>query len=113
MKIIEKRTKRNGRKHIYFCGLKIFSYKRKIVPFIFDYGKTYPWQLHRVSALHSSVFPKFKNIHQGKDVVIVATGPSLKQFVPIKNAIYIGVNKSYSFDKITLENIMSDKWLIN
>ena len=29
MKVVYKEKKPNGRRHIYFCGIKIFSYKRK------------------------------------------------------------------------------------
>ena len=53
--------------------------------------------------LHQQVFPKYKNIHQGKEVVIVATGPSLKDYIPIENAIHIGVNRAFQFDKIKLD----------
>ena len=61
------------------------------------------WQMQRVHALHERVFPQFKNRHYGQDVVIVATGPSLKDFVPIKNAIYIGVNRAFTVEKLTLD----------
>lgn len=51
-------------------------------------------------ALHQKVFPQFKGIHKGKDIVIVATGPSLSDFQPIRDAIYIGVNRAIQFDKV-------------
>lgn len=50
--------------------------------------------------LHQQTFPQFKNINKGKDVVIVATGPSLTQFKPIDNAIYIGVNRAVQYNKV-------------
>ena len=53
--------------------------------------------------LHQQVFPKYKNIHQGKEVVIVATGPSLKDYIPIEDAIHIGVNRAFQFDKVKLD----------
>lgn len=53
--------------------------------------------------LHQKVFPKYKNINQGKDVVIVATGPSLNDYIPIKDAIHIGVNAACLQDKIKLD----------
>jgi ubiquinone/menaquinone biosynthesis C-methylase UbiE len=56
-----------------------------------------------VYALHQKVFPKYKNINQGKDVVIVATGPSLKDYEPIENAIHIGVNRAVLYDKVKLD----------
>ena len=53
--------------------------------------------------LHQKVFPKYKNINQGKDVVIVATGPTLNDYIPIKDAIHIGVNAACLQDKIKLD----------
>lgn len=52
---------------------------------------------------HQKVFPKYKNINQGKDVVLIATGPSLNNFIPLNNAIYIGVNKAFQYDKIKFD----------
>ena len=59
--------------------------------------------LHSANNLHQNVFPKYKNINQGKDVVLIATGPSLKDFIPIENAIYIGVNKAFQYDKVKFD----------
>lgn len=51
-------------------------------------------------ALHQKTFPQFKGINKGKNVVIVATGPTLSEFKPIKNAVYIGVNRAIQFNKV-------------
>ncbi len=53
--------------------------------------------------LHQQVFPKYKNIHQGKDVVLVATGPSLNDYIPIEGAIHIGVNKAFEYNKVQFD----------
>lgn len=53
--------------------------------------------------LHQNVFPKYKNIHRGKDVVLVATGQSLKDYTPIEDAVHIGVNRAFQFDKIKFD----------
>lgn len=45
--------------------------------------------------LHQKTFPRFKNINQGKDVVLLASGPTLKQYKPLKNVINVGVNRSF------------------
>lgn len=52
-----------------------------------------------VSNLHREVFPKYKNINYGKEVVLIATGPSLKHFIPVKDAVYVGVNRAFTYDK--------------
>ncbi len=51
-------------------------------------------------ALHQKTFPQFKGINKGKEIVIVATGPTLMKFKPIKNAVYIGVNRAIQYNKI-------------
>lgn len=56
-----------------------------------------------VAKTHSEVFPQFKNINEGKDVVIVACGPTLNKYIPIKDAVHIGVNRAYQKDNIKLD----------
>ena len=53
--------------------------------------------------MHQKTFTKFKGINTGKDIVILATGPSLNDFKPINNAIYIGVNTAYLYKKVKLD----------
>lgn len=48
-------------------------------------------------------FQQYENIHEGKDVVIIATGPSLSQFKPISNAVYVGLNRAFLADQINLD----------
>lgn len=45
-------------------------------------------------------FEAFRNIHLGEEFVIVATGPSLREFQLIDNCNYIGVNKAYQKKEI-------------
>lgn len=63
-----------------------------------------------VSATHKDIFSKYKNVNLGKDVVIVATGPTLAKFNPIENAVYIGVNRAYQYDKIKLDYIFMQSY---
>ncbi|MDD4556182.1 MAG: hypothetical protein PHE89_02480 [Alphaproteobacteria bacterium] len=53
--------------------------------------------------LHPKTFGKYKNAFQGKTVVLVAPGVSLKSFVPIENAIYVGVNGAIRNEKIIFD----------
>ncbi len=50
--------------------------------------------------IHQKTFPPYKNIHSGKTLILVATGPSAKYYKPIKNAIHIGVNRAYQLKDI-------------
>lgn len=47
--------------------------------------------------MHMQTFPKFKGIHQGKDIYLIASGVSASKFNHKKtdNDIYIGVNRSF------------------
>lgn len=59
--------------------------------------------MHKTMELHKEIFPKYKNINQEKDVVLIATGPSLKDFKPIENTVYLGVNKAFQYDKVKFD----------
>ena len=63
------------------------------------------------AVLHQNTFARFKAIHSGQDIVIVATGPSLKKFKPIKNAIYIGVNSAFKYKKIKFDYLFAQDYL--
>lgn len=54
-------------------------------------------------ALHQKTFPPFKNKYVGRDVVIVATGPSFADYKPIPNAIHIGLNRAFQQEKVPLD----------
>jgi len=45
--------------------------------------------------LHQAAFAEFKGKCVGKDVVVVATGPTLDRFRKIDGAVYIGVNRAF------------------
>jgi hypothetical protein len=49
----------------------------------------------RIANLHSKVFPQFKNIYYGRKIAIVGSGPSLNKYVPLGDAVHIGVNNTF------------------
>ncbi len=61
--------------------------------------------------MHQKTFLPFKAIHSGQDIVIVATGPSLKDFKPIKNAVYIGVNNAFLYPGVKLDYLFAQDYL--
>ena len=120
MKLFKKVKYPNGRRHIYLFGVKIFSYQKQtdknFIHLEQKINNTNPnlsnlWHVQRVKKLHSETFKKFKNINSEKDIVIVCTGPSLNNFIPIKDAIYIGVNKAFAFDKINLDYLFMQDYV--
>ncbi|GHV23597.1 hypothetical protein AGMMS49959_17130 [Planctomycetales bacterium] len=53
--------------------------------------------------LHLRTFGEYKNKFAGKDVALIATGPTLKNFKPIENAVYVGVNRAFKYDKVKMD----------
>ena len=45
--------------------------------------------------LHQKTFLPFKGCHTGREIVVVATGPTLNKYVPLDNVINIGVNAAF------------------
>lgn len=61
--------------------------------------------------LHSKTFSKYKNIHCGRDIVLIATGPTLNDFRPIKDAVYVGVNRSFLCDNLKLDYLFMQDYV--
>lgn len=45
--------------------------------------------------LHTRTFTNFKGIHQGKEIVLVASGVTAEKYFPKSDSIHIGVNRSF------------------
>ena len=58
---------------------------------------------NEISAVNTMAFSEYRNLYRGKELVILATGPSMKKYKPIKNAIHIGVNTAHRRDDIELD----------
>ena len=68
-------------------------------------------QVQVVSKTHEKTFGEYKNKHYGKDVAVIATGPSLNNYKPIPNTINIGVNKTIFCKNIKLNYYFSHDYL--
>ena len=53
--------------------------------------------------INYNTFLQYKNINQGKEIVLIATGPTLNKYIPIENAINVGVNQAIYYDKVKLD----------
>lgn len=53
--------------------------------------------------INYNTFLKYKNINQGKEIVLIATGPTLNKYIPIENALNVGVNQAIYYDKVKLD----------
>jgi len=57
--------------------------------------------------LHQRTFPPFKAIHTGKEVAVVATGPSLKKYQPMEGCIHISINSAFKFDRVEFDYLFA------
>ena len=53
--------------------------------------------------INYNTFLQYKNINQGKEIVLIATGPTLNKYIPIENALNVGVNQAIYYDKVKLD----------
>ncbi len=53
--------------------------------------------------LHSNVFPKYRNCNKGKEIVILASGPTLDYYKKQKDKLYLGVNRAFMANKADLD----------
>lgn len=58
---------------------------------------------NEVQAIHYATFLPYRNIHRGREIVVVGSGPTLNDYVPIEGAIHIGVNGTYHNRNIALD----------
>ena len=63
--------------------------------------------LPEVIAAHTAAFAEYENAFEGRDVVLLGTGPSLNKYQPIDGAIHIGVNRAYKFEKVKLDYLFA------
>lgn len=68
-----------------------------------EYQYQIMWLPQKVSTLHSQVFPQFKDIHLGKDVVIVGCGPTLYDYSPLPEAKHISLNRAFRYKRIKFD----------
>lgn len=60
-------------------------------------------QANIVALTHQKTFGEYKNKYEGKEIAVIATGPSLNKYKPIEGVINIGVNKTILCEKLNLD----------
>ena len=48
-----------------------------------------------VREVHTKTFPRYKNSNENREVVLVASGPTMSYYKPLRGAKHAGVNKSF------------------
>ena len=95
-------------KKIYLCGIPVFYKKKKIkledsINELKEFIYQTMWLPQKVAELHKQVFPQFKSIHEGEDIVIVGCGPTLFHYTPIKGAKHISLNRAFRYKGIKFD----------
>jgi len=67
----------------------------------------------QAQSLHPKTFGKYRNAFEGKDVVLVCTGPTAKNYKPIEGAIHVGVNGAIYLDQLKLDYLFIQDYAIN
>ena len=55
-----------------------------------------------IYSAHQQIFSKYKGIHHGEDIVLIATGPTLNDAPRIRKAVCIGVNRTITMKQYSL-----------
>ena len=56
-----------------------------------------------VTSVNYDTFNQYRACFTGREVVVVAAGPSLNYYQPIDNAIHIGVNRAFQYPNVQLD----------
>lgn len=68
-------------------------------------------RLLATAKLHENTFLPYKNYCGGvKDIVMCGAGPTLNDFKPIDDAVYIAVNRAFLFDKVKFDFIFAQDY---
>ena len=55
------------------------------------------------AAQNQKVFPQFKNKYAGRDVAVVACGPTASSYKPIPEVVHIGVNRAIFLERVDFD----------
>ena len=64
-------------------------------------------RLITTALLHQKTFNGFKNKHKGQTVILIGAGPTLNYFEPIKNAIYVGANRTFLYKDVDFDYLFT------
>lgn len=117
MKILEQIfSVKNENKHkcLRFFGLKFKFRKKKEILLLENINNNIETSIR--AAVINSNLAKYRGIYEGRDIVIVGGGPTVKYFEAIQSAINISINRAFLLDNIKFDYIFTqdhieDDWL--
>jgi hypothetical protein len=72
------------------------------------------YKFHEISSInnsaaiiHQQTFLPYKNIMDGKSLVVCGAGPTLQKYQPIEGAYHIALNKAFLYDKVKFDFLFS------
>jgi len=66
-----------------------------------------------IQEINTKTFAKYRSFYKGRDVVVIGSGPTLNYYEHIENAVTVGVNTAFMFDKIKLDYLfIQDKGIL-
>lgn len=105
-----KKRKENGKIKKYFMGMRFYNKPIPVTKIAQDVNNVLIQRMeYDIKAclyaqnLHLQTFSKFLNCHLDETVVLVACGPTVNYFSPIKSARYVGVNRSFLKKEVLLD----------
>lgn len=107
------------RKSFYFLGIKIFekdkhltihniqklldTVKREVI----DKVSVKVQRSLTVAFLHQKTFGEFRNKYEGRTMALVGAGPTVKFLEPLKNTVYVGLNRAFLRKDIHFDYLFS------
>jgi hypothetical protein len=63
-----------------------------------------------VQEIHNASFAEFEGCNKGREVVVLASGPTLKHYVSRAGAVHIGMNLTVVYEKVKLDYYFLQDW---
>lgn len=114
-----KTVKNPQKKKIYFAGVKIYEKKKQLK--LEDIEKLInsknrenidkiALKVQRAlttAYLHTKTFGEFRNKYEGQTIALVGAGPTVKFLEPLKNTIYVGLNRAFLRNDVHFDYLFS------
>lgn len=104
----------NKGKKIYILGIKVWTKKIAKSQSVYvcekvDYARIANMQQRIITTalLHQKTFGPFKGIYKNQTAVLVAAGPTVNFYTPIKNAIHVGCNRAFKKEDIKFDYLFT------
>ena len=89
---------------IFFSPLNKHTFKKKFnVDLKCIRANKHRWNVNYKSKLNKKTLTPYKDKHKGKKCVLLGTGNTLNDYIPIKDAVHLGVNSIIYYEKLVVD----------